>query len=292
MGFCMDGGAKPPPQPCAESKPMDDRHQPGVGPNQAVARRPWMRRLPAAIEGKGRAENYTARVHRRMPALSGGSVQPCSGFHRAKAPMNSCIRATVCALLFYCFLSIGAIAKERDNFSIRLANQTEAERKTEQQLQRIFVQYDLAPWTFTQSIVIDAREIPHSHPILTLHTRHLKDDELLLSTYIHEQLHWFAAKQGDKTAAAIRDLRLLHPNIPVGFPEGSSDIDGNYEHLIVIYLEFRAIQAILGELKATEVMKFWAEDHYTWLYKEILRNPEKVGKVLNAHDLLVNSKLN
>ena len=42
----------------------------------------------------------------------------------------------------------------------------------------------------------------------------------------------------------------------------------------------------MGELKAREVMRFSSEDHYTWIYREILRNPEKVGKVLKAHGLI------
>lgn len=33
--------------------------------------------------------------------------------------------------------------------------------------------------------------IPYSHPVLTLHTRHLKDDLALLSTFVHEEYHWY-----------------------------------------------------------------------------------------------------
>ena len=43
---------------------------------------------------------------------------------------------------------------------------------------------------------------------------------------------------------------------------------------------------LMGELKAHQVMAFWSEDHYTWLYREVLSNSEKVGKVLKAHALM------
>src|SRR5262249_41281436 len=65
------------------------------------------------------------------------------------------------------------------------------EAQTKEQLLRLLKTYDVSRWIFTKSIVIDERAIPHSHPVLTLHARHLQDDELLLSTFVHEQFHWF-----------------------------------------------------------------------------------------------------
>ncbi|KQV50981.1 hypothetical protein ASE26_28480 [Duganella sp. Root198D2] len=183
-------------------------------------------------------------------------------------------------------LLIGSIADASDEISIKLANESKSERRTEQQLRRILTEYDLSRWTFARSVVIDEKEIPHSHPVLTLHARHVNDDELLLSTYLHEQLHWFLSQHPAETLAATRELKRIYPHVPVGFPQGSSDKDGNYEHLLVIYLEYRANQSLMGELKAREVMSFWSEDHYTWIYREVLKNPEKVGKVLKAHGLV------
>jgi hypothetical protein len=185
-----------------------------------------------------------------------------------------------------CMASCTQVVVASDAISIKLANQSDAEKSTQQQLMRILSEFDLSRWTFTRSVVIDENAIPHSHPVLTLHTRHRKDDELLLSTYVHEQLHWFVAQHSVEAEAAMRELRLIYPQIPVGYPEGSNDKDGNYEHLLVIYLEYRADQILMGELKARQVMAFWSEDHYTWLYREILSDPGKVGRVLKAHDLI------
>ena len=42
---------------------------------------------------------------------------------------------------------------------------------------RLLRTYDLSPWFFTNVIVIDEKAVPHSHPVLTLYTRHGRDDE-------------------------------------------------------------------------------------------------------------------
>ena len=94
-----------------------------------------------------------------------------------------------------------------------------------------------------------------------------------------------AGSRPKEAAAAEAELRLACPEIPVGYPRGSSDEEGNYEHLLVIYLEFRADQALLGELMAREVMQFRASDHHTWLYARILDDPSVVGKVVTKYGL-------
>lgn len=62
----------------------------------------------------------------------------------------------------------------------------------------------------------------------------------------------------------------MYPEIPVGFPQGSSSDEGNYEHLLVVWLEYRGDVKTLGELRTRQVMEFWAQDHYTWIYQKIL----------------------
>jgi hypothetical protein len=52
--------------------------------------------------------------------------------------------------------------------SISLKHGDAKERATQSQLERLLAQYDLTPWIFTTSVLIDEDAIPHSHPILTL----------------------------------------------------------------------------------------------------------------------------
>jgi hypothetical protein len=192
-----------------------------------------------------------------------------------------------------CVVFLTLIASSLNNFSyaqgkldIALKGGSKEEQQTKAQLQRLVQTYDLTKWIFTRSVLIDEKSIPHSHPVLTLSTRHLKDDELLLSTFIHEQIHWFLTQNQKFTDEAKRDLRSLFPNVPASSPEGAMDEESTYLHLIVIYLEYRADRELLGELKARQVMEFWATDHYTWIYHTVLQKPRDIGNLVFKHRLI------
>jgi hypothetical protein len=172
------------------------------------------------------------------------------------------------------------------SLEIALKHGSKVEQQTRDQLQRLLKAYDLAKWTFTKSILIDEESIPHSHPVLTLSARHVKDDELLLSTFVHEQAHWFLTQNSKATEDAKQELRSMFPKVPIKPPEGASDEESTYLHLIVIYLEYRADRELLGELKARQVMEFWATDHYTWIYKTVLERPRDIGNVAFKHKLV------
>jgi hypothetical protein len=168
---------------------------------------------------------------------------------------------------------------------ITLKQGSQREAQTKAQLQRLVERYDISRWIFTRSINVDEKSIPHSHPILTLHTRHLRDDDLLLSTFVHEQLHWFLVQRGKDTESAIKELHELFPTAPARPPEGANDENSTYLHLLVCYLEYRADQQLLGELKARQVMDFWATDHYTWVYRMVLDRSGEIGKVISKYKL-------
>ena len=171
--------------------------------------------------------------------------------------------------------------------SIELKHGSEAERETRDLLVRLTSAHDLRDYLFTDKVLIDEQSVPHSHPMLTVHTRHRKDPELLLSTFLHEQAHWFVSAHQANARDAIRELRILFPVSPVGGLDGSDDEVGNYVHLIVIYLEDRADKQYLGELRAREVMSFWSNDHYRWLYRAVLEHEREIGTILIRHDLLI-----
>lgn len=98
---------------------------------------------------------------------------------------------------------------------VTLAHGTEVEAQTRDQLQRLLKTYDLSSWTWTRKVLIDQDAIPHSHPVLTLHVRQLKDDLALLSTFVHEEYHWYEAAHPQETAAAIAELKTAYPHVPV-----------------------------------------------------------------------------
>ena len=150
-------------------------------------------------------------------------------------------------ITFAALIALSSTCYAFDNpIDVRLAHGSEQEKRTDAQLKRLLQQFDLSTDTYTRTIVIDERQIPHSHPVLTLHTRHLNDDDLLLSTYLHEQLHWLLRERKSETDAAKAKLESMFPKLPVGFPEGSDTEEGNYVHLVLITLEWRALERLRG----------------------------------------------
>jgi hypothetical protein len=160
-----------------------------------------------------------------------------------------------------------------------------AEEATRRQLERLLDQYDLSPWRFTDTVEIEEGVIPHSHPVLTLSARHVKDDLLLLSTYIHEQSHWYFEVHRDATRAAMAELEAQLPGLPVGFPDGANDHDSSYEHLCVNAFEYQALRRLVGELTARQVFEFWATDHYRVIYRTVLDHYPDILAVLKQHGL-------
>lgn len=171
---------------------------------------------------------------------------------------------------------------------IKLAHGDAAETQTRDQLLRLLRTYDVKPWIFTHTVIIDSTRdvIPHSHPVLTLSVRHLKDDDLLLSTFVHENLHHFLDQNHEKTEAAKKELRAVFPKVPVGYPDGADSEDSSYEHLIVCYLEYRADKELWGEQRAFQAVQFWMADHYRWIYRQLLESGYQIGPIVWKNGLI------
>lgn len=190
------------------------------------------------------------------------------------------------ALLLVTLVGVPSAAVGQTAINITLKRNTTAEAATRDQLQRLLKTYELSPWFYTKSVVVDEQAVPFSHPVLTLHTRHSKDDELLLSTFVHEQLHWFFSERREQTEQAIADLRKAFPDAPAGGTAGARDQYSTYLHLLVCYLERQGVSQVLGELKAKQVIEFWATDHYTWVYRQVLDRGSDIAPVLKTRELI------
>lgn len=173
------------------------------------------------------------------------------------------------------------------NGSLEITTKSGSPRETETkaQVERLIKQHNLSKWYFTKKIVIEDNVIPHSHPVLTLSTRHLKDDELAVSTFVHEQLHWWVLANEAAADKAIEELKAKYPNVPYERPQGSGSEEGTYSHIIVCFLEGSALRQIYGELKAWQVMKFWEEDHYLWVYRTVNADGSAIAAILRKHKL-------
>jgi hypothetical protein len=169
--------------------------------------------------------------------------------------------------------------------SVTLKHNSEHEQQTKAELERLLASYDLSKYTFTHEVIIDENAIPHSNPVLTLHTRHLGYDDRLLSAYVHEQLHWYLDQHLKQTQSAEAELRRVYPRVPVGFPDGAQDEESTYLHLVVCYLELQADRKLMGSDRASDVMAYWATDHYRWVYKTVTRDEPVIRRVVDREKL-------
>src|SRR5262245_209544 len=116
--------------------------------------------------------------------------------------------------------------------TIDLAHNTERERETKALLEQVLATYDLARYTLTRRVVIEERAINHAFPVLTLNVRFARSADELLSSYVHEQLHWHLRARGSAQQEAIAELRRMYPGAPVGLPEGADTLISTYGHLV------------------------------------------------------------
>ena len=168
----------------------------------------------------------------------------------------------------------------QDDVRIRLARETRAEGVMASELRALLADVDTRPWTLTREVVIDERAIPHSHPVLTIHTRHVGDRSMLLSTWLHEQLHWLEEARPEAWAAAMADLRALYPEVPSSAEGGARDEESTWRHLLVCDLELQAMTALVGEEEARRTLG--RITHYEWIYDEVLHDP-RVREVSLRH---------
>lgn len=182
-------------------------------------------------------------------------------------------------LLICCSLLTMAQSPE---ISFTTKNNSEREKAVILRVQEILDKYDLSKWIFTDKIIIEGFAIPHSHPVLTLNTKPQSQDELL-STFLHEQIHWYVDENKAWEQKAIAEFRKRYKNVPFGNREGAKDEYSTYLHLIVCYLEFKSMALLVGEEKAEKVIS--DTNHYTWIYETIFKDRKAIGKVIAKYNL-------
>jgi hypothetical protein len=193
-------------------------------------------------------------------------------------------RTVLTAIAFTTTLA-SALCAQTPGMEIELSHNTPGEQSEAERLQHVLSRFDLTPWVFTRRVLIDEQVTPHSHPVLTIGYGDHGDDNLLLSNFVHEQLHWWLVAHQQQTDAAIIELRELFPYLPVGGLDGAVNEQSSYLHLIVNWLEWQGDRALLGDSKAADVMAFWKGDHYRVLYRTVLESADVVARVVAKHGL-------
>jgi hypothetical protein len=169
--------------------------------------------------------------------------------------------------------------------AIDLAKGTPREQLARQTLEQVLASHDLSKYAFTRKVLIEQGAMNHAFPVLTLNAYFASSPDELLSTYIHEQLHWHLRNRAAQMQAAVADLRRLYPRVPVGLPASAENEYSTYGHLVDCYLEVLADRELLGSERAAVVIH--AKPWYTWIYTTVLADEAQIAGVVNRYQLRV-----
>lgn len=171
---------------------------------------------------------------------------------------------------------------------IETATGSEREERTKAMLEGLLAEHDTSRWQFTDLVVIDETAVGHSHPVLTLGTKFPVRTRIgVLSTFLHEQIHWYLLVQREACSAAIADLRVMYPHVP-GPPDGGArDERSTYLHLVVNWLELESLRSIVGRDCADETLRAAcrAPVVYHWIYGRVFEDHEAIGQVVRGRGL-------
>lgn len=138
--------------------------------------------------------------------------------------------------------------------------------------------YDLSPFLYTKEIHIHAKAIDQSHPVLTLNNKYSNSPHKILATLLHAQFHWWALNHAKTMDRLIVDLKKIYPK----------QTKAVYVHLVVCYLEFRALKMYLGEKVTRNIIKEFIrrERVRPWVYSQVLVKGQVIGRVSKKFGLI------
>ncbi len=170
--------------------------------------------------------------------------------------------------------------------NITLQHDSPAEQKRKEQIERLAAKYDLEKYTITRDIVIDQQAINHSAPVLTQNLRFLDNDDRALSAYVHEQAHWvLMERHRGEVREMLPELKRMFPDLPIAAPQGDGNEGTSYIHLVVLMLEWQALENLIGADRARAVMEFKRQDHYKALYATVMENRPQMEKFLKHYSV-------
>lgn len=148
--------------------------------------------------------------------------------------------------------------------------------------------HDLSRYEFTQLVQIVPAGPTYSHPILTLGTRFTETEDLLLATYLHEQMHWYLWRLGgpdhDPVAPFFDELVRRYPKAPIKLPEGGRNYEQTYVHLVVCWLEVAAVTELIGRERAEALADTqWG---YRWIYRTVIEDWDELEALFRQHNLV------
>ena len=166
---------------------------------------------------------------------------------------------------------------------IQLQHHSMREMQEKSELESLFKKHDLAKYTFTRQIVIEERAMNHAFPVLTLNVFYLGSDDELLSSFLHEQLHWYLREHPNQMQQTMAEVKKLYPKVKVGLPDSADTEESTYNHLVDCYLEIQADRQVIGPERTDRVIKH--KPWYTWIYKTINHDEKAIAAIVTENHL-------
>ena len=151
--------------------------------------------------------------------------------------------------------------------------------------------HDLSRYEYTRIVRIVPGGETFAHPVLTLGNRFATSEDLLLSTYLHEQMHWYlwylGTPERDMVAPFMDELVRRYPQAPIDVPNGGArSYELTYEHLVVNWLELAATSEFIGRERTMALARAQRLRSYGWLYDVVVNDWEKLGKLYKRHGIV------
>jgi hypothetical protein len=148
--------------------------------------------------------------------------------------------------------------------------------------------HDLSRYEYTRVVRIVPGSDTFSHPMLTLGNRFTDSEDLLLSTYLHEQMHWYLwyldTPERDPVAPFLDELVRRYPEAPTELPDGARNYESTYLHLVINWLEVATTAEFIGRVRACAVAE--AQSTYRWIYRTVLKDWDSLADLFERHGII------
>lgn len=152
-------------------------------------------------------------------------------------------------------------------------------------LKRLITEFNVEPWVRVRDINIKKRGISQSNPF-TINTRHIKDRQMLLATFLHEQIHRLEPEHKTEFTRAMQEIENEFHDLLSDNTGDATDRLAAKRHFIVCYFEIKAVKKLLGT--GTGLAVIGRKDKNVWIYQQLLI-PAKAAIV---RDICLNHRLN
>ncbi len=161
---------------------------------------------------------------------------------------------------------------------VRTEHGSDSEEQGAEALRAVLAEHDLRRWMFTDLVTVDD-DIRGgvSHPLTINPSSLTPRPAFAMTTFMHEQLHWL---QGPGVDTATTEAGQRWPD-PPPLPAGAGEARSTWLHVSVCGLEYLSLSMVLGQAEAEAELR--QHRIYSWIYEQILADPEWLADFLDRH---------